>query len=79
MQEAIDVGLDKKLCTDVDMLLCNNEVVFHHVSMGNMHGFDFFEENDNDSLIDQMKRKLKYFQTMKYMKFTFKTAKISDD
>ena len=75
MEEAIDVGMDITLCTKVDMLVCNDEVVFHHVSMGNMHGFDFSDTFETDSLWGRIRKKLAYFQTMDYLKFTFTTAK----
>lgn len=75
MEEAIDIGLDKKQCTEVDMLLCNDEVVFNHVSMGNMHGFDFSYDIENNSLFSRLRKKLYHFQTIRYMKFKFTTAK----
>lgn len=75
MEEAIDVGMDITLCTKVDMLLCNDEVVFHHVSMGNMHGFDFSDTLETNSLWGSVQKKLAHFQTMDYLKFTFTTAK----
>ena len=74
-EEAIDVGMNNSFCAEVDMLLCNDEVVFHSVSMGNMHGFDFSDPSESEGLWGRIQKKLAHFQTMEYLKFSFTTAK----
>ena len=73
INEAIDDALDMQRYTTVDLLTCNDEPVFHDVTLGDVHGLSDTIEKQTKLL--RFKSFLKNLQNLKLQDFTFTTEK----
>ena len=75
LREAITSSLNTQSHTQIDLLVCNEQVVFHHVSIGNMHGLYHDERTKQLYFFKRLLYKLRLLGLGKYVSFSLKTAK----
>lgn len=72
--EAIDDGFNEKLLSKMDILLCNELVVFSSVEIGEMHGL-YKLDLENNSRFNKLKILFEHLRRIKFKSYTLTTGK----
>jgi len=76
LNEAIDDAFDLKRYTTVDLLTCNDEAVFHDVTLGDVHGLS--DTIEKQTKLVRLKSFFKNLQNLQLQDFSFTTQKEYD-
>lgn len=72
---AIDDGMNKDLLSNVDILTCNDTIVFNRAVIGDMHGMNYGDFNESSFL----KKVQIFFHNLKRLKFKNYILSLSED
>ena len=73
--EAIDDGFNENLLSEIDILKCNDMIVFNRASIGDMHGMNHFDFNES-SLFKKLQI---FFHNLRSLTFKNYTLSLSED
>lgn len=75
IKDAIDDAFNPELLSKIDLLKCNDYLSFNRISIGDMHGMNNYDYNENSRF-----RKIKiFFNNLKNIKFKSYTLTTSED
>lgn len=75
IKDAIDDAFNLELLSKIDLLKCNDYLSFNRISIGDMHGMNNYDYNENSRF-----RKIKiFFNNLKNIKFKSYTLTTSED